>query len=296
MVRAEPEREPFHLDVWGPARDGVVRIRLSSGPRDSGATMAALFPELDLVDIEEFAEGWRHFARRSAPSRSVMAARGEWLALDESLPWQIVVSHYLLDQMMRMQAEWGFFHAGTVAMGEQGVFLGGVKGAGKSTLALALAARGHGFLGDEIGAIHCPTRAIAPFPRAVSIRRGPQAARVHDYLESRVIETERLADGTERARLLASHAFPDSAPRPVCLTHAFFLGTRSSAPRAEPFDFSAGHLSLLGPLRGALGSAPDARSVVAYLKVFAGVHCYRLSPGGSPDETVDLVEAIVEGE
>jgi hypothetical protein len=169
------------------------------------------------------------------------------------------------------------------------------RGAGKSSLSLALAARGHGFLGDEIAAVHTVSREIAPFPRAVSIRSGPQARAVARYLESHRPRRHRLADGSDRIRLPVSQLFPDALPRRVQLTHAFFLEELSAEPHAQRFEFGAHEVGCLSPLHGTLGAGVPARQVMRFLNLFGAVECFRLRPGGGPDRTAELIESIVEG-
>lgn len=308
-------RERFHRvfqDCIAPGgTDGARRVELEvraadhtqpvsariSGHEGAGAAsvLARIFPELVLVDAGvDRASGWRIAARAGYPE-PVAAFSGERLLIDRALPWQIVLAHYFIDHLMRLQPEWAFFHAATLAIGEEGVLLSGNKGAGKSTLALALAARGHGFLGDEIAAIHLETGAIAPFPRAVSIRAGPQAREVQDYIGRVACEREQLADGTERIRMPVSRIFPRAAPRAVTLGHAFFLEPRAPAAHARAFDFSASDLCLVGPLHATLPAGSGGTQVVRFLRVFGGVRCFRLSPGGTPDDTAELIERIVEG-
>jgi HPr kinase/phosphorylase len=64
------------------------------------------------------------------------------------------------------------FHAATVSHRGQVVMLGGPSGAGKTTLALALAARGLGLLSDELALSLPDGRTIAPFPRRAMVRAG----------------------------------------------------------------------------------------------------------------------------
>jgi hypothetical protein len=286
------------LEVVASSHDDAVFARISAHDgANARARLTTIFPELDLVDaLCEPCRGWSLLARRSAPAVPVVAICRDGLLLDASTPWQILVTHYFIDHLMRLQPDWGFFHAATMTMGSSGVFLAGAKGAGKSSLSLALAARGHAFLGDEIAAIHADTGEIAAFPRAVSIRPGPQAHAVERYFERQGPEARTRADGTDRIRLAVSRIFPDAAPRPARLTHAFFLEEHAPAPHAERLQFAARDLSRLGPLHGTLDAQAAAKKVIRFLNLFSGIECYRLSPGGGPDRTSELIESIVEGE
>ena len=134
-----------------------------------------------------------------------------------------------------------------------------------------------------------------PFRRAVSIRVGPQAGAVEQFLRQHDVEMETLADGTNRWRVPVSRIFPDAKPRPVSLTHAFFLNGISARPQATAFEFSSRHLPLLGQLHATFISKFAGERTLTFLNLFRRVRCYKLSPGGTPDQTADLIETIVEG-
>ncbi len=223
-----PQADPVLLDfeVHGVDAGAPVVAQISGCDGSSaGAVLCSFFPELDLVPaLCSARDGWQFFARACAPEIARVAIRGDSIQVDRVLPWQRIVAHYFLNHVMRMQPDYAFFHAATVAIGKCGVMLSGDKGAGKSTLSLALAARGHGFLGDELGTIHSGTGTVLPFPRAVSIRLGPQAQAVAQYLRHNQVERETLPDGTDRLRVPVARIFPNAAATaPVALTHAFFL-------------------------------------------------------------------------
>ena len=263
----------------------------------AGTVFVILFPELDLVQTEpgSLESGQRYRARsHSSSGQAFVAIRGTRITIDRELPWQMMVAHYFLTHVMSLQPDLMFFHGATSAIGEKGLLLSGDKGSGKSTLSLALAARGHGFLGDEIAAVHRITRTLLPFRRQASMRHGPQSGAVARYLRENEIENETLPDGTVRFRAQVSSMFPAATARPVEFTHAFFLGERSKSPRVERFEFSSRDLPLIAPLHATLMNAPAGGQALSFAKLFGATRCHRLSPGGSPDETADLIENIVE--
>ena len=274
-----------------PGHDVVAEISLHEGRADPAA-LTMLFPELrELAPRHDTAGTWTLLARGADP-RPAISMCADRVVLDRALPWQMIVTHYFLNHVMRLQPELFFFHGATVAIGDRGVLLGGRKGAGKSTLSLACAARGHGFLGDEIAAVDTRTGRVLPFARAVSIRPGPQAQAVDRYLGETRVDRETLPDGTERMRVPASRIFPQARPRPVSLTHAFFLEGLADQPRATPIEFSLERLPLLAPLHATLASHPAGERAVRFLKLFSAIRCYRLTPGGTPDRTAELIEEI----
>lgn len=286
------------LDVSSPSVDGPIVAEISQFDSHSGsAALASLFPELNLVSMPgDGSGGVQYLARASERDRPVIAARNDQLLIDRELPWQVVVAHYFVHHVMRLQPDLACFHGASVAVGRCGVLLSGSKGAGKSTLSLALAARSHGFLGDDIAVIHGENGTMLPLRRIASIRLGPQAQAVHRFLDLHPVDQETLPDGTVRLRAAVSALFPDAAPREVPLTHAFFLNGISSQPLATAFEFSWKDLPLLAPLHATLMGRPAGKQSLMFLKLFASVRCYRLMPGGTPDQTAELIERIVEGE
>jgi len=285
-----------NLNVNSPsARDPVTAEISGHDGRCAGAVLSQLFPELELKPADYNAvDGWRFYARSRNLRRPVVATGGNHLVLDRELPWQMIVANYFIDRVLYLQSEVGFFHGATLAVGNRGVLLSGNKGAGKSTLSLALAARGHGFFSDEIAAIHSRTSAVSPFPRAVSIRTGPQAKAVERFLGQNQLDRETLPDGTDRLRVSVSQIFPDAISRSVRLTHAFFLNGISDRPRATAFDFSWKDLALPAPLHATTSGKSAGERTILLLKLFGQAQCYILTPGGTPDQTAELIENIVE--
>ncbi len=64
------------------------------------------------------------------------------------------------------------FHAGAASAAGQGLLLAADAMHGKTTLTLALALRGAGFLSDELGALGRADGRLYPFPRALRLRPG----------------------------------------------------------------------------------------------------------------------------
>jgi hypothetical protein len=152
----------------------------------------ALFPGRGYVEMDRAAAGWRSIglAGKTSP---LLTARGFEMLVDAREAWQPLVANCAINWVMQMQSRLLFFHAAAVAIGGEGVLLAGEKGAGKSTLSMALAAHGHDFFGDEIAAVRTEGFELAPFRRALSVRRGPQSQQVEDKLRSNFCFTETFA-------------------------------------------------------------------------------------------------------
>jgi len=294
--RCVQSRTALRLNVARSARCGSVRAEISEHGDDfDPAVIEMLIPETRLAPVKGAPPGWRAYALRNDPKRVVLAARGGCLAISERLPWQMLAAHYFLYHVMRLQPEMVFLHGASVVIGGRGIFIGGAKGAGKSTLALALAARGHGFLGDEVAAIEEATGVAHPFRRAVSVRAGPQGARVEALLAERQLRTETLPDGTTRMRMSMSEIFPEALAPQAGLADAVLLCGTAPRPRVSRCELSQRDLHLAGALPATFAGWPAGARALGLLKLFARVRCYKVAVGGTPDEMADLIEEIAEG-
>jgi hypothetical protein len=220
---------------------------------------------------------------------------GDRIVIAKRAAWPIFLSHYFVHHVMALQTDVLFLHGATVDVGGRGLFLGGGKGAGKSTLALALGARGHCILGDEVAAIQAADLECLPFRRAVSIREGPQARAVQDFLAKWGAEPEQLADGTTRRRVPISEIFPESRPRGVKLDTAVFLRGFGGRQEVEPLEFAPRHAEWLGPLFATFASRPAGLAAIDLIRLFSRTRCYRVMVAGGPEQTAECIEAIVEG-
>jgi hypothetical protein len=184
-----------------------------------------------------------------------------------------------------------FFHAGSACIGREGLLLMGPKGAGKTTLTLTLAARGHGFLGDEVGAVHVRDGRLLPFRRAAAIRTGLRARALDARLAERRFPSETFPDGSLRTLASVAELFPQAPVTEAPLSRVFFLRGFAAHARAEPFEFGREHLALLTPLGSTLWGQPGGLRLLQLSRLLAGTRCYHLE-AGLPDETADLLESL----
>jgi hypothetical protein len=198
--------------------------------------------------------------------------------------WRRVVSHFLFLRMLRLRQDLVFFHAASVEVAGRGVLLVGPKGTGKSTLSAALAARGHGFLGDETAAYAPATHSLVPFCRPLSIKPGPRAAAVDDAVRAQAPAAD--DDGIVR---LTVEAFGAAAERPVPLHAVVFLEPFAPEPvLRETGPGGREELALLQPLASSLGPGAGKR-VFEMIRLLASARCFRLQPG-APEATAAVLE------
>lgn len=260
------------LDVLVPSDGRHVRARLSGHERLDDAAVAALIPGVDVT------------------------MRGGAVWVPREAPWPIFVAHYFVHHVLARQHDMAFLHAATVEVRGNGLLLMGSKGAGKSTLALALGARGHAVLGDEVAAIGLDDGVCHPFRRAVAIRAGPQSKAVTERVARVGADPETMPDGTSRVRVLLSELFPGDDPGPAPLRAVVFLqGLQPGPASAKRVAFSLCEARWLGPLRASFADRPAGSEALRLVRLFAPVRCYKVWLGGTPDEAAGVLEAIGEG-
>jgi hypothetical protein len=243
-------------------------------------------------------EGWRLVARNgSLEPLAAIAGRRAVLRTDALRP--NFFCDFAASLAMRSQTGVLFLHGASLCIGGAGVLLTGRGGAGKTTLALALASRGHGLLGDDLAALRLEALELLPVRRTLYIRRGLRAARVEQVLRERRVEMEILADAKARAVVQARELFPADPVQlqPAALRSALFLRAFRKRPAVERFAPSLAQMETLRdlPLRLQWGITPALRLLrfAQAVRALTRVPCYFLDVG-QPDETADLIEKIAE--
>jgi hypothetical protein len=148
---------------------------------------------------------------------------------------------------MRAQPDVLFLHAASFAIGGRGALLVGTGRSGKSSTVLGLAARGHGFLGDDLAAVRMHDAHVLPFPKSAGLRAGPQA----NQIEARAKPFRSLAsdgiDGVPRKYARVGDMFPEARSGSAPLHAVFFLD--GFARKAELTAYSPGLEDVRGGLR-----------------------------------------------
>ena len=136
----------------------------------------ALFGDRGYAERESSVDGWRFLGATAEPREDgpTFAFSGPHVLVDRRYQWQSLLGNLALNRLLRRQRDLLFFHAASASVDGTGIMLMGPKGSGKTTLSLALAERGHGFLGDEIAGVRASSLELIPMRRSVSIREGPR--------------------------------------------------------------------------------------------------------------------------
>jgi hypothetical protein len=215
------------------------------------------------------------------------------IAIDRAIEWRGVIANCAINVALAIQRDALFFHAASFDVAGRGALLAGPKEAGKSTTSLAVAARGHRLLGDEIAAVRTRSNEVLPFPRAVSVREGIRSEWIDERLRVSPSVEERYPDGSRRLRVRVSDLFSSMSMEPVPLKVVFFLRPFGASTRIERFTPSRDQTALLEPLGSALWGDSGAARRFQLLRLISSIPCYYLAPG-SPDETARAIEEMME--
>jgi hypothetical protein len=185
-----------------------------------------------------------------------------------------------------MRSDVIFFHASALGIFGEGTVFVGPSGGGKSTTAMALAARGHNFLSDEVGAYVPETGELIPFRRPVGIKPGPRPTAVERGLPaSAAALIER--DGFYRVDVDA--IFATEPPQALPLRRIVFLRGFAARPCLERIKPGRGEIVELQPLMSSFLNQSHSRRIFELTRLLATAKVYQLHPG-DPDETALYLE------
>jgi hypothetical protein len=269
-------------------------------PPDPAAFIAAIFPDRGFHEVESPRppSGWRIMAGESRSG--TLAFSGGDAVVEARAPWQRFMGNLAVNRVLRLQRDTVFFHAASAGIRGRGILLVGPKESGKTTLSLAIAARGHEFLGDETAGVRLKTREIVPVRRTPAIRPGPAATAVRTALAAGRYSREQFPDGSVRVRARGSRLFPreNASGEPsssLPLGAIVFLRSFSPLPVLSRLSPGREHLALLTPLACSLWDAPPARRALELAALLGAVPSYMLN-AGEPEATAELLDHTLEAQ
>jgi hypothetical protein len=282
-----------------PVRESSVSLELdASDPLDLVELVCSLLEPRPGVNctVSERPEGWSLISLADAREPQVAVAPNRAVVRTAGLRPSFF-RDFAASAALRVQRDVLILHGASLGVGGAGVLLAGRGGAGKTTLALTLASRGHTLLGDDMAALRVPTLELLPFRRTIHIRRGVRAASVERALQERHVAMETLANSTPRAHVQPRELFPSGEAASAPLRAAFFLRAFRKTAALERFTPALSQLAPLRPLAVRLqwGIAP-ARRMVRFAQAaqcLARVPCYFLDVA-RPEDTAALIEEILE--
>lgn len=199
--------------------------------------------------------------------------------------WPSAVALFVFNRFLRARRDALFFHAASVAVAGRGVLIVGPREAGKSTTAIALAARGHALLGDDLACYLPASGLLVPFARALGIRPGPRASAASAALQRLGRDPDR--EGTQRVSV--QQMALGGAPGPVPLRAVLFLDGFAAHPEVSRVSASRDHIARLQPMAGSLVNAPPAERVFQMARLLSRVTVFQVRLG-DPDETARQIE------
>lgn len=294
--------------VPAPEADGLPRVRCTvraptgaevalvtfddPEPLDQVRFALQLFPDRGYTEAESSPPGWQLLTLPTPGGIGSLAVSDDRLLVHRATPWQALVGSLAMSRLFRLQRGLLFLHAGSVGIGGNGVLLLGPKGAGKTTLSLALAARGHALLGDEIAAVRLATLELVPVRRSLAVRDGPRAAAVGEALEREGAPYEPFPDGTRRRRAFPGQLFPEPAEA-LPLRRLVFLRDKGPAPQLTPAPAGRELLGLLTPLGASAWGRSPLQLMRDLLRLVTEVPALMLDLG-SPESTAELLANSLE--
>ena len=249
----------------------------------SDLLLAAGTPDFPF-DLVESAGARAVFTRRGGTTPALLVDGGD-VRLVMAEGWRKALSLLLLQRLMRSRADAIFFHAASVALRGRGLLLVGPKGAGKSTLALALSARGHALLGDENACYLPASHQVLPFRRPVGIKPGPRSAAVEDRLRALGRRPER--DGMMRLPADAVAAAFDE--RAVPLGAVVFLDGFAPVSRLHALEPGRADVGRLQAVGASMVNAPHTQRAFEMTRLLARCAVYTMT-AGAPDAAAATLE------
>src|SRR5258708_27277228 len=126
-----------------PSDPSVLAVSVTPNQPDGADFLCRLVPERRYVECTEIVPGWQVLALPEAPDEPVFAFGPSGILVSRRHPWQHAIALYAISNTFRLQPEVYVLHAASVGISGRGVLLSGAKGAGKTTLSLCFASRGH---------------------------------------------------------------------------------------------------------------------------------------------------------
>jgi hypothetical protein len=214
---------------------------------------------------------------------------GEVCRFQRRPKWQRVISHMIFLRLIRLRPDLLFFHAASVGISNRAFLFIGPKGHGKTTISMALAARGHAFLGDETAIVEPSTSLVHPFRRPVSIKAGPSSAVVAAAMRGATFGDDGMV------RLPIANVMPVAAAVPLPIGGVVFLQPFAGDTRVERITAGREELSLMQPLASSLSAGASTQRVFAMIRLLNATKCFKLWPS-QPDLTAIELEKVLSDE
>jgi hypothetical protein len=284
-----PLRERFETIYGECAMDGPSDVpTLRCEVRTSGPHVTVSFDDPEPLLVHQFIEAV--FPGRTCHFDA--SADGRVVRVPATSEWRPLVANLAVSRVQRLQTHVMFFHAASLAVSNRGVIACGPKRAGKTTLSMSLACRGHALFGDEVAAVRLASRELLPVRRSLAVRTGPASPSAQAALMAIDPEIEIFPDGERRARAAVGRLF-EAPPATAPLTTVLLLRSMASAPVAEVAAVRPALLAQVTPLAASLWGRSTGAVTIQLMRLLSACGIYWID-AGPPDETAALVERLVE--
>ena len=256
---------------------------------DDASLVARLLHDQGYRAVPSLGVGWRRFA--PPPGWPAAAYSDGCLVLHRDTPWQWLVGHLVVSRLLALQSDLLCFHAAAVVIGGRGALLTGGRGSGKTSVSLALAAHGHGFLSDEVGALRITTGQLVSVRRAALVRPGPGAAVLGGAILG-VGPVDLAPDLGARLCVPVSSAFPRAAAHSAGLRAVIHLRRFADVSHVERFEVRPDRLDAFTPMACSVHGADGPSRMMRFLQLLEGMDCYALD-AASPASAAALIEQVM---
>jgi len=208
------------------------------------------------------------------------------IRVHETPRWRVAVTALLSRGFLHFIDDLVLFHAAAAGIRGNGALFVAARESGKSTIALALASRGHEFLSDEYGCYDTATHELLPYRRPVGIREGPRAAAISLALARGAY---RGIPHEDAIRVDLGSLIPLAPPRRVPLRMVVFLEGFADRPRLRLATEDENRVEMLRTLYSSLITSTHARRTLDILRMLSRTRVMHLEMG-DPDQTAALLE------
>ena len=291
-THGEPPDDEFlriAVEAPGPDRSGRLRLWHNGTPMPIDRFFFGLtLPDCPYVRLPSPDPNVTTIAFRGHQQPQFVYSGTECEVLDSTI-WRPAIIALVLRGFLSLCTEAIFFHASSIGIDSKGFFFVGTQHSGKSTLALALASRGHEFLSDDIGCYIPAEHVMLPYRRPVGIREGPCAAAISEALRTRAYRSIRQDDSI---RVDPSALLDLSAERPIPVSGVVFLRGFGRNPILRRIEAGREELSAFQTLYSSLTNAPPAQRLLELIRLTSRARMFELVIG-NPDETALYVEEVL---
>jgi hypothetical protein len=230
----------------------------------------------DTFDLEASRAGHAHVWTVSLGSQVVIQRPSLGSALS-------YFEYEVCQRVIAQSSDWIVLHGATLSTPQGAAFISGASGAGKTTLALALGARGYRVGGDDLALLGTQTGEVRPMPRCFHL----------DQRSRRLLRATGLRIPAQAARhqfVTPTDLDPSTAPLPPIRLIVLLSSGQGREPQLIPLTQAETVVRLRTEIRW--GQYPALDLLSALSRLTSGTTCYQLTRG-ELRRTADLVGSLL---